>query len=196
MKWPLVKSKFYINKLFSQQLSHLLIDSIWKEPILTVPGIWPLCYSWIGYLQANGPPWVLLSFYVDHDFSCRQSEAANNSNLKSYWLLPDTDTKEYAKPLQIDNLVFDQANRRVLNDLKQGDQITVLLDKKQNVISMEYQGRYVLTYEDYAAEHENNNTVGVIVTLILSCASWGLIIFLIVHYIKTGRVSDVLPRRF
>ena len=90
MKWPLVKSKFYINKLFSQQLSHLLIDSIWKEPILTVPGIWPLCYSWIGYLQANGPPWVLLSFYVDHDFSCRQSEAANNSNLKSYWLLPDT----------------------------------------------------------------------------------------------------------
>ena len=90
MKWPLVKSKFYINKLFSRQLSHLLIDSIWKEPDLTVPGIWPLCYSWIGYLQANGPPWVLLSFYVDHDFSCQQSEAANNSNLKSYWLLPDT----------------------------------------------------------------------------------------------------------
>ena len=23
---------------------------------LTVPGMWPLCYSWIGYLQANGPP--------------------------------------------------------------------------------------------------------------------------------------------
>ena len=21
---------------------------------LTVPGMWPLCYSWIGYLQANG----------------------------------------------------------------------------------------------------------------------------------------------
>lgn len=27
---------------------------------------------------------------MDHDFSCQQSEAANNSNLKSYWLLPDT----------------------------------------------------------------------------------------------------------
>ena len=104
--------------------------------------------------------------------------------------------QEYAKPLQIDNIVFDQVNRRVLNDLKQGDQITLLLDKKQNVISMEYQGRYVLTYEDYVAEHENNNTVGVIVTLILSCACWGVIIFLIVHYIKNGRVSDVLPRRF
>ena len=22
--------------------------------VLTVPGMWPLCYSWIGYLQANG----------------------------------------------------------------------------------------------------------------------------------------------
>jgi len=21
---------------------------------LTVPGMWPLCYSWIGYRQANG----------------------------------------------------------------------------------------------------------------------------------------------
>ena len=84
MKWPLVKSKFSIYKLFSWQLSHLLIDSIWKEPDLTVPGIWPLCYSWIGYLQANGPPWVLLSFCVDHDCSCQQRRNAYNSNLQSY----------------------------------------------------------------------------------------------------------------
>ena len=25
-----------------------------KSSDLTVPGMWPLCYSWIGYLQANG----------------------------------------------------------------------------------------------------------------------------------------------
>ena len=81
MKWPLVKSKLHIFILFSQQSSHLFIDSIRKEPDLTVPGIWPLCYSWIGYLQANGPPWVLLSFCVDHDCSCRQRRNADNSNL-------------------------------------------------------------------------------------------------------------------
>lgn len=25
-----------------------------KSSDLTVPGMWPLCYAWIGYLQANG----------------------------------------------------------------------------------------------------------------------------------------------
>ena len=84
MKWPLVKSKLHIFILFSQQSSHLFIDSIRKEPDLTVPGIWPLCYSWIGYLQANGSPWVLLSNFVDHDFSCQHRVNAYNSNLKCY----------------------------------------------------------------------------------------------------------------
>jgi len=37
-----------------------------KSSDLTVPGMWPLCYSWIGYQQANGPPWALRSTSVDH----------------------------------------------------------------------------------------------------------------------------------
>ncbi|MBQ2806287.1 MAG: hypothetical protein IJF08_04490 [Clostridia bacterium] len=45
------------------------------------------------------------------------------------------------------------------------------------------------------AEHERNDGVGVIVTLIMSCISWGLIIFLIVRYKKTGMISDIVPRR-
>lgn len=103
--------------------------------------------------------------------------------------------QEYEKPLKIGQIVSDLVNQRVLKGLEEGDQITVLVDKKQNLISLEHQGEYVLTYEEYVAEHEKNDGVGVIVTLILSCASWGLIIFLIVHYKKTGMISDVVPRR-
>ena len=44
--------------------------------------MWPLCYSWIGYLQANGPPRVLLSISVDHGFTCAHREVADNSNLE------------------------------------------------------------------------------------------------------------------
>ena len=62
--------------------SHLLSDSIWKEPDLTVHGMWPLCYSWIGYLQANGPPRALLSKSVDHGFTCAHRIVADNSNLE------------------------------------------------------------------------------------------------------------------
>ena len=44
--------------------------------------MWPLCYSWIGYLQANGPPGALLSKGVDHGFTCSHREVADNSNLE------------------------------------------------------------------------------------------------------------------
>jgi len=103
--------------------------------------------------------------------------------------------QEYEKPLEIDQIVSDLVNRRVLNGLEKGDQITVLFDKKRNLSSLEHQGEYVLTYEEYVAEHERNDGVGVIVTLIMSSISWGLIIFLIVRYKKTGMISDIVPRR-
>ena len=103
--------------------------------------------------------------------------------------------QEYEKPLEIDQIVSDLVNRRVLNGLEKGDQITVLFDKKRNLLSLAHQGEYVLTYEDYVAEHEKNTGLGVIVMLIMSCISWGLIIFLIVRYKKTGMISDIVPRR-
>ncbi len=53
-----------------------------KSPDLTVPGIWPLCYTWIGYQQANGSPRVLLSNSVDHGFTCAHSFIADDSNLE------------------------------------------------------------------------------------------------------------------
>ena len=31
---------------------------------------WQLWYTWIGYLQVNGPPWALPSNCVDHRFLC------------------------------------------------------------------------------------------------------------------------------
>ena len=114
-----------------------------------------------------------------------------NGDIERYYVY----VQEYEKPLEIDQIVFDQVNRRVLNGLEEGDQITVLFDKKRNLSSLEHQGEYVLTYEEYVAEHERNDGVGVIVTLIMSCISWGLIIFLIIHYKKTGMISDIMPRR-
>jgi len=41
-----------------------------KEPRSISSRPWPLWYTWIGYLQVNGPPWALLSKSVDHRFLC------------------------------------------------------------------------------------------------------------------------------
>ena len=114
-----------------------------------------------------------------------------NSDVERYFVY----VQEYEKPLEIDQIVSDLVNRRVLNGLEKGDQITVLVDKRRNLISLAHQGEYVLTYEDYVAEHEKNTGVGVIVMLIMSCISWGLIVFLIVHYKKTGGISDIVRNR-
>ena len=41
-------------------------DSTWKELWFNSLRHWPLCYSWVGYQQANGPPRALPSNSVDH----------------------------------------------------------------------------------------------------------------------------------
>ena len=64
------------------QSSHFCLTASGKSPDLTVPGSWPLCYSWIGYQQANGPPWALRSENVDHGFTCAHRSDADNPNLE------------------------------------------------------------------------------------------------------------------
>ena len=54
MKWLLSRGKFHFQETFSWQ-SHLCdLSASERSSDLTVPGMWPLCYSWIGYRQANG----------------------------------------------------------------------------------------------------------------------------------------------
>ena len=48
---------------------------------------WPLWYTWIGYLQDNGPPWAPASVLVDHKHSsqlyeCQHSYVMDGSNLE------------------------------------------------------------------------------------------------------------------
>ena len=44
-------------EIFVSSASHIcnaILTVSGKSSDLTVPGMWPLCYAWIGYLQANG----------------------------------------------------------------------------------------------------------------------------------------------
>ena len=54
MKWLLSRVNF--KKFFLTPVTFVFLTALEKSPSLTVPGSWPLCYTWIGYLQANGPP--------------------------------------------------------------------------------------------------------------------------------------------
>ena len=70
-----------------------------KSHDLPVPGIWPLCYSWIGYQQANGSPRALQSKNVGHYFYCAYivetqiartlQTQSDDSIVYKYNLLPD-----------------------------------------------------------------------------------------------------------
>ena len=74
----LVLTNFFSASCFQ---SHLLLWQYLKRAWFNSFRHWPLCYSWIGYQQANGPPWVLLSYIVDYDYPYQQRGIAVNPNL-------------------------------------------------------------------------------------------------------------------
>jgi len=49
-------SRVNFKKFFLTPVTFVFLTALEKSPSLTVPGSWPLCYTWIAYLQANGPP--------------------------------------------------------------------------------------------------------------------------------------------
>ena len=93
MKWLLSRDKCRIQQTFSW-LSHLCdLSASERSSDLTVPGMWPLCYSWIGYRQANGPPWALRSNSVDH----RSANIVKTQIARTLqWSQPLTDTDRYS----------------------------------------------------------------------------------------------------
>lgn len=99
--------------------------------------------------------------------------------------------KEYEKPLEIDNIVVKKTNLDVLKTIQPDDIIVVSIreyDDNLDIYSFEYNGDYVLTYEDYLSRHNSNNKTGIIVTSILSGVTLSLLIFGIIYYKKTGKL--------
>jgi len=98
--------------------------------------------------------------------------------------------EEYEKPLEIDNIVFSAADEELLDLINKGSQIRVSIrEEKDNLslYSVEYNGKYILTYDDYLFRHNQNNTIGIIVTLIIGCICVTLLIITIIYYKKTGK---------
>ena len=97
--------------------------------------------------------------------------------------------KEYAEPLEIDNIVSSSASEAGLLSLKNGDKIKVSIRKTENGNDLYYMSSgqtSVLTYEDYLAEHRGNMTVGYIILPILSLFSFTLVGLETVRYKKLG----------
>ena len=87
--------------------------------------------------------------------------------------------EEYNKPLKIDNIVVNKTNEELLFSLISGETITVSIedDSKFYLFSVSYNGKYILSYEDFLSEHNSNNIVGIIVIvvmLIISCVYFSI----------------------
>lgn len=98
--------------------------------------------------------------------------------------------EEYEKPLEIDNIVMNVIDREALLELEAGDTIVVSHyegKRSFNLYTLSHADKTILAYEDYLAEHEGNNTIGIWVTGVLSLSSIALLIANTIHYKKTGR---------
>ena len=98
--------------------------------------------------------------------------------------------EEYEKPLEIGNVTKNVINREALMELEAGDTIVVSHyegKRSFNLYFMAHGEKTILAYEDYLAEHEGNNTIGIWVTGVFSLSSIVLLIANTIHYKKTGR---------
>ena len=105
--------------------------------------------------------------------------------------------EEYEKPLEIGNVTKNVINREVLLELEAGDTIVVSYyegKRSLNLYSLAHGEKTILAYEDYLAEHEGNNTVGIWVTGALSLASIALLIVNTLRYKKTGECISLQGR--
>ena len=96
--------------------------------------------------------------------------------------------EEYNEPLKIDNIVINRTNEELLFSLNKGDTIIVSIydNGKLDLFSVSYGNKYILSYEDYLAEHNGNNTVGKIATAVMSCIALGFLVGGSIYYKKTG----------
>ena len=97
--------------------------------------------------------------------------------------------EEYDEPLKIDTVVYSKVSKEALSKLEAGDTVTISLVKKNFLFlcAMSYNETSILSYEDYVAEHNATNRVGMIVTACLTLALFCPLVINLVYYIKTGR---------
>ena len=109
--------------------------------------------------------------FIRYDYE--KSENAKGSVTKYY----NVYVEEYATPLEIDNIVYDDIDTRVLHKLKAGDIITVSIKEFKGAYSLYalYLGdECVLSYDEYLSVHKNNSdgTIKILIVLLVITSGW------------------------
>ena len=126
--------------------------------------------------------------FIKYEF--KETKYRKTSTMKYYYLY----VEEYGEPLIIDNIVFSKTNEEILQSLIGGDKITVSLfeDKdKLYLYSASYKQSDILSYEAYFAQHESNDSIGVIVCSVVLCMSLALFIAEVYYYKKNGKCLPI-----
>ncbi len=126
--------------------------------------------------------------FIKYEF--KETKYRKTSTMKYYYLY----VEEYVEPLIIDNIVFSKINEEELQSLMVGDKITVSLfedNDKLYLCSISCKQTDILAYEAYFAEHESNDSIGVIVCSVLLCMSLALFIAEVYYYKKNGKCLPI-----
>ena len=128
------------------------------------------CFSTIDYPSKDTLVYEECTF-IRYDYE--KSENAKGSVTKYY----NVYVEEYATPLEIDNIVYDDIDTRVLHKLKAGDTITVSIKEFKGAYSLYalYLGdECVLSYDEYLSVHKNNSdgTIKILIVLLVITSGW------------------------
>lgn len=118
-------------------------------------------------------------------YECVDTRAGKSTSHRYYIYV-----KEYDKPLEIDNIVFDRTYESDLSELKSGDKLTVSISESNDRIelySLSCDDGYILSYSNYLEAHKANERLGITTLPLFSLVCLVAFIKGISHYKKTGR---------
>ena len=121
--------------------------------------------------------------FIKYEFIENRSVKSSSKHYNIY-------VEEYDKELRIDNIIYDDINKELLDKLKKGDKIIISVRENNeiyDIYSMSYKNNYILSYEAYLNGHYKNDKIGLIVIPIFIFITGGLLLFGIIYYKKTSK---------
>lgn len=142
------------------------------------------CFSTIDYPSKDALVYEDCTF-IRYEY---KKEESSKGRVTKYYNIY---VEEYDTPLEIDNIVYDNIDTRVLYKLKAGDIVTVSICESKDTRSLyafSFGDDCILSYDEYLNVHTSNSDGMIKILIVLVVLTSGWMFAEIIYFRKKGKV--------
>ncbi len=150
------------------------------------------CFSTIDYPSEDALVYEDCTF-IRYEY--KKEESSKGSVTKYYNIY----VEEYDTPLEIDNIVYDNIDARVLHNLMAGDIVTVSIREfkdTRSLYALSFGEKCILSYDEYLDVHTSNSDIMIKLLIGLLILTSGWLIGEIIYFQRTGKAVSWRYVRF